>query len=218
MKKFLAATTLFLLAAGCNNSPAPVSSGQDFVAPGQQSQQAPGQSSNPAAPVSISKQEIPLSRAAERITKKMFGTKVSPQNSPVQPEKFSGYHTGVDFETFPEEKGVAVPVYAICDGKVLQSRTATGYGGVMVQSCTLDNQAVTVVYGHINLSSALKAGAAVKKGDQLAILGEQGPQTDGERKHLHLGIHKGTAVNIKGYVQTQAELSSWIDYQKIAGL
>ncbi|MDP1845177.1 MAG: hypothetical protein Q8L09_00330 [Candidatus Moranbacteria bacterium] len=38
-----------------------------------------------------------------------------------------------------------------------------------------------------------------------------GAETDGERKHLHLGIHKGAGVNILGYVQSKAELSGWLD-------
>ena len=33
-----------------------------------------------------------------RITKKPFGIFITTQNSPVQPERFSGYHTGVDVE------------------------------------------------------------------------------------------------------------------------
>src|SRR5438105_13240780 len=45
----------------------------------------------------ISSADIPLENAQTRVTKKFFGTKVSPGNSPVTPERFSGYHTGVDF-------------------------------------------------------------------------------------------------------------------------
>ena len=36
-------------------------------------------------------------------------------------------------------------------------------------------------------------------------------ETDGERKHLHLGIHKGTAVDISGYVANAAQLKPWIN-------
>ncbi|NTU99252.1 hypothetical protein HGA64_04600 [Candidatus Falkowbacteria bacterium] len=41
----------------------------------------------------------PISDALSRVTKKPFGIKVSPKNSSVSPERFTGYHTGVDFET-----------------------------------------------------------------------------------------------------------------------
>lgn len=44
---------------------------------------------------------IPLTDAAARITKKPFGIFITPQNSPVQPERFSGFHTGTDFEILP---------------------------------------------------------------------------------------------------------------------
>ena len=36
----------------------------------------------------------PISNPLERIIKKPFGIKINPANSPVQPERFSGYHTG----------------------------------------------------------------------------------------------------------------------------
>jgi len=39
-------------------------------------------------------------------------------------------------------------------------------------------------------------------------------ETDGERKHLHLAIHKGSSVNILGYVQTKALLFDWLDPAK----
>jgi hypothetical protein len=35
----------------------------------------------------------PLDRASGRVTKKPFGIFVTPQNSPVQPERFRGFHT-----------------------------------------------------------------------------------------------------------------------------
>lgn len=165
----------------------------------------------------------PLDRASERITKKPFGIFITPQTSPVQPERFSGYHTGTDFEIFPEELNADVPVNAVCDGKLLVARTASGYGGVAVQSCDLNSQPaspeqqrgepITIVYGHLNISSVkLKVGDQIKAGDILGSLGSnKSAQTDGERKHLHLGIHKGSSVSILGYVQNKAELSGWID-------
>ena len=38
----------------------------------------------------------PIGQTEERITKKPFGIKISPENSPISPERFSGYHTGID--------------------------------------------------------------------------------------------------------------------------
>ena len=155
----------------------------------------------------------PLDRAAERVTKKPFGIYITPQNSPVQPERFQGYHTGTDFEIFPEEISVDVSVKAICDGKILEKRTASGYGGILVQNCILDNQSITVLYGHLKLASiAKKTGDALTKREEIGVLGKAySVETDGERKHLHLGIHKGSGIDIRGYVQNQSELSGWID-------
>lgn len=170
-------------------------------------------SSAPAAATFTTGWTQPLDRAAGRVIKKRFGTKVSPQDSPVLPERFSGYHTGVDYETFPEEAGVDVPVRAVCSGPLLQTRSASGYGGVAVQSCQLDGEPVTVVYGHVRLSSiSAKVGESLAAGDPLGVLGTGGsPETDGERKHLHLGIHLGPNVDVRGYVSTEAGLADWLD-------
>jgi murein DD-endopeptidase MepM/ murein hydrolase activator NlpD len=158
----------------------------------------------------------PIGNAAVRITKKNFGIYITPKTSPVQPERFTGYHTGVDFETFPDEQSVDVPIYAACAGPLLLKEWASGYGGVMVQACTVAGQAVTVIYGHLRLSSIAAAkGQQIAAGTQVAVLGRAFSQeTDGERRHLHFGIHKGSGVNILGYVQSKADLSGWLDPQQ----
>lgn len=155
----------------------------------------------------------PLARAKERITKKPFGIYITRQNSPVQPERFAGYHTGADFEIFPEELTVDVAVKAVCSGKLLVERSASGYGGVVVQSCSLDGSPITIVYGHLDLASVkVSVGQELQIGDFLGNLGaDKSAQTDGERKHLHLGFHKGSVVNILGYVPNKAQLSGWLD-------
>jgi len=155
----------------------------------------------------------PLPRSDERVTKKPFGIYITKATSPVQPERFSGYHTGTDFETFPDEADADVPVSAVCPGRLLSKRTASGYGGIAVQSCTYGGQPVTVVYGHLRLSSiAVSVGETLQPGEFLGYLGTGfSTETDGERKHLHLGIHKGTAIDIPGYVASKGKLSGWID-------
>lgn len=155
----------------------------------------------------------PLDKVKDRVTKKYFGLKITPQFSPVQPERFSGYHTGTDFEIFPEELNSDVTVRAVCNGKLLQKTSAGGYGGVAVQSCVLDNQPITVIYGHLKLSSVLTViGQEINRGNALGILGATySTETDRERKHLHLGFHKGAGINILGYVSSQNQLSNWID-------
>jgi hypothetical protein len=159
---------------------------------------------------------LPLAQARDRVLKKPFGIKIDPKASPVQPEKFSGYHTGTDYEIIPGEENIDVAVNAVCDGKLLQKRIVSGYGGVIIQSCSLSGQNVTVLYGHIKLTSVSKnVGDAITQGEQLAILGKgYSTETDRERKHLHLGIHKGAGIVLLGYVQSQQELANWLDFEE----
>ncbi|MDB4978110.1 MAG: hypothetical protein JWM56_296 [Candidatus Peribacteria bacterium] len=155
----------------------------------------------------------PLSEAQRRVTKKPFGIHVSPSSSPVSPERFSGYHTGEDFETFPEEQDADVPVAAICSGTVRFTGWVKGYGGVLIQQCLYQNQPVTVLYGHLNTDSLpLRSGSGLMAGGHIGMLGKgYSTQTDGERKHLHLAVHKGAAINYRGYVPTAAALKGWIN-------
>jgi len=155
----------------------------------------------------------PLDGVRERASKKKFGMYITPQNSPVQPERFTGYHTGVDFEIFPEELNKEVAVYAICSGKLLLKQFGSGYGGYAVQACELDGEPITVTYGHLKPPSIHAGiGEALIAGGVIGILGaHQSAETDGERKHLHLGIHIGTAINSRGYVGSESEILQWID-------
>ncbi|MDQ5976573.1 MAG: hypothetical protein QG664_486 [Patescibacteria group bacterium] len=156
---------------------------------------------------------VPVSRADERVTRKPFGILIDPETSPVQPERFRGYHTGTDFEVFPEEAETEVLIRAVCDGTIMLKRDASGYGGVVVERCELGGETVTVIYGHLAFESVnANVGDRVEKGEILGRLGAAGSaDTDGERKHLHLGIHRGEAIDIRGYVSRQANLSQWID-------
>lgn len=160
--------------------------------------------------------ELPIKEAGQRVTKKPFGIKISPDNSPINPERFSGYHTGIDYEIFEGEEATDVRVFAICDGEILKKESILGYGGILIQKCQLNDQSVTVLYGHIRLSSVQQnVGDFISKEDKLALLGRGFSQeTDGERKHLHLGIHKGTDIDILGYVQTKSELEDWINFEE----
>lgn len=135
----------------------------------------------------------------------------------MQPERFTGYHTGIDFETFSDEQDSAIPVSAVCDGTALYSHWVSGYGGVFIQSCMYQGQPVTVLYGHLLDDSILpKLGTEVRIGQMIGNLGKGFTnETDGERKHLHLSVHKGTGIELKGYVQNKADLANWIDPYEI---
>ncbi len=155
----------------------------------------------------------PLARASERVTKKPFARLISSVDSPVQPERFSGYHTGVDYEVFPEEKNQMIEVMAVCSGPLIQKNQSNGYGGVAVQSCQTDDQIVSVVYGHLALDSIKHQVGDYLIGEQ--IIGRLGydmsEETDYERQHFHLGIHKGSAIDVRGYVSKKNELNAWIN-------
>ncbi|MDD5040147.1 MAG: M23 family metallopeptidase [Patescibacteria group bacterium] len=176
-----------------------------------------GTNSNSIAnvPTPVKELTAPLDRPADRITKKTFSMHIIPATSPVQPEKFSGYHTGVDFEILPGEENIDVRVAAACTGKVRVKQWVSGYGGVLVQDCVLNGEKVTVLYGHLNIDNiAVSVGDTLNQGDLIGNLGKgYSTQTDGERKHLHLSIHKGTGVNYKGYVSTEAAFGDWLDPQ-----
>jgi murein DD-endopeptidase MepM/ murein hydrolase activator NlpD len=159
------------------------------------------------------KLSMPISGGLVRVTKKPFGLHVSPESSPVENDIFTGFHTGIDFETFPNEANMDVVITAACDGKVLIKEWAKGYGGVLVQACQIEGQDFTIIYGHLKLDSITSSvGQTLVAGERIGILGQaQSHDTDGRRKHLHFDIHKGTEIDIHGYVQTQEDLDSWID-------
>lgn len=159
----------------------------------------------------------PLDYFSERITKKPFGIYITPDNSPVEPEIFTGYHTGTDLEILPGEENKEITVKAICTGKLINKRQVSGYGGLAIQECLLDNQPITIIYGHLSLDSINhQINDLLASGEVLGLLGKgYSEETDNERKHLHLGIHKGTGAEIRGYTSNQKELNNWLDPETI---
>lgn len=155
----------------------------------------------------------PLHDFLARITKKHFGQYITPQNSPVSPERFSGYHTGADAEATPSEASVDVPVYAMAAGTVVLSRRVSGYGGVVMIEHRVDGQTVTALYGHLDINTVtVRVGDQVTVGQPFGALGAGGTtETDGERQHLHFGLLSGSGTNVKGYVSRQSDLSLWVD-------
>ncbi len=160
----------------------------------------------------------PLPLAQLRPTPLYFGRYVTPDpamNPIVPPEKFEGFHVGTDFEVTTDELEQDVPVSAICPGKVIYSGFAEGYGGLVTQQCTLKKKTVTVIYGHLRIEGLPAKGMTLRAGDRIGVLAPaRSHDSDGNRKHLHLGIHIGTTVNMRGYVQTEAELAEFMDAQQ----
>ncbi|MBI2984914.1 MAG: M23 family metallopeptidase [Candidatus Kerfeldbacteria bacterium] len=156
---------------------------------------------------------VPIRGFFNRITKKPFGVYITPKNSPVQPERFTGYHTGADAETTPDEQSVDLPIYSVASGTVVFAGPVNGYGGVVMIRHEVEGQTLTALYGHVRISSiSVAVNQAVKAGQQIAVLGTGfGSETDGERKHLHFGLIKDATINFRGYVSQQSQLSVWWD-------
>jgi len=159
----------------------------------------------------------PIMDADKRISKKPFGLNITQADSPVQPERFSGIHVGVDYEILEGEEDTDVAVYTICSGELMRNSSVNGYGGLAIQSCMIDDKPVTVLYGHIDTDSVdHEVGDYISSGTQLAILGDGfSDETDNERKHLHLGVHKGNQIVLSGYIQNQNQLDNWIDVETL---
>ncbi|MBI2587913.1 M23 family metallopeptidase [Candidatus Azambacteria bacterium] len=165
----------------------------------------------------------PLPGAKLRMTKKPFGLYVTPQKSPVSPERFAGFHTGVDLEVTKAEEERDVPVYAFCKGNVIDAREVSGYGGVLVTDCSVNGEPVTVLYGHLKFSSikehekletlpSSRKIPVVEPGQVIGVLGRGfSAETDGERKHLHFAIHRGEGFSLRGYVDREEQLAEWMD-------
>ncbi len=161
----------------------------------------------------------PIENGASRETPLHFGLYVTPDpaTNPIDPpERFTGFHTGTDFEITGSEKDKDVNVYAVCGGKIRYSGFAAGYGGVLAQECMLKGEPVNIIYGHLAVASLPAESGTLTQGQKIGILGaDKSNDTDGSRKHLHLTIHKGTELVMLGYVQTEAELKDFIDPQTV---
>lgn len=153
----------------------------------------------------------PISQARRRVTKKPFGLEIIPGHSPVENDRFSGFHVGVDFETFADEAESDVAIFAVCDGPLVLKGFAKGYGGVAVQECELSGEKVSVIYGHLKEESIEPDFKEhVTAGQKIAVLGKgHSPETDGVRKHLHLGVRVGSTEDIRGYVKDPLEMEQW---------
>lgn len=150
---------------------------------------------------------FPVTDAAATVTKKPFGIHITPATSPVQPERFSGYHTGADME-----RPADTSVVAVADGTVVRSEWVSGYGGMVAIEHRIGGERIVGIYGHMDPASLPNNGATVRAGEEIGVLGQAGStETDGERAHLHFALSTGVGVDIRGYVPTTSLLSSWRD-------
>ena len=127
--------------------------------------------------------------------------------------KFTGFHTGVDIEVSSDDLYAEVPVYSFYDGVVRKVEWASGYGGVVIIEHNLGQIDLMGIYGHLRLKGvAIKEGERVTSGAVIGYLGNgYTNETDGERKHLHFGLYKGSVADIRGYVTDKKDLDAWLD-------
>ncbi|MFI8567464.1 M23 family metallopeptidase [Rhodococcus sp. NPDC078407] len=93
-------------------------------------------------------------------------------------------HAGVDVAN-----AIGTPIYAVADGKVIDSGPAAGFGmWVRVQHA----DGTITVYGHID-TSTVTVGQNVMAGDQIATMGNRGFSTG---PHLHFEVHLPGEVKI----------------------
>ena len=146
---------------------------------------------------------LPIDEYEQRRSFKGFGEYID--------DRFIGYHVADDIE-YTDVQG-DVPVYAIADGEVVYINWVSGYGGLLIVRHIVDDVAYRALYGHIDPNSvALSVGDQVTMGQQVALLGDESPQeTDGERKHLHFGLHQGDEHRVQGYEATTAGVATWIN-------
>lgn len=133
-------------------------------------------------------------------------------------DRFRGYHIGDDIEVPPEDLGPGevqeVPIRSIAQGVVKKVDWVGGYGGVMVVEHMIDDEVVTAIYGHIDLTSTdLGVGDTVEVSQFLANLGDdKSRETDGERQHLHFALYQGPDDGrLQGYERNPENLNNWIN-------
>lgn len=152
----------------------------------------------------------PVAQFKDRISKKTFGMYITPDTSPVDRDRFAGFHTGVDAEF--TDTTVDIPVSAITDGMVVLSKWATGYGGVVVIRHIIMDIPVFALYGHLDPASLVTVGTPVSPGQRLGILGDDhSEETDDVRKHLHFSLYAGEKMDVRGYVPAETDLANWMD-------
>lgn len=111
------------------------------------------------------------------------------------------FHHGVDFNP-----GAGYPVQAIADGVVTEIGNPDGELGVYaVIAHVIDGQAVSSIYGHMELGSmTLSVGDTITRGQVIGLVGDTGQSTG---PHLHFGIMIGTeTVDPLAWIEANANI------------
>lgn len=90
-------------------------------------------------------------------------------------------HRGLDFAA-----PLGTPIYSPADGTVAAAGAASGFGQWVVIDHVLNGKKVSTVYGHVTAASIkVTKGQKVKKGQQIAGIGNEGASTG---PHLHFEV------------------------------
>lgn len=158
---------------------------------------------------------FPMTNYESRITNRGHGKSITAADSePLRcGDPFAGLHVGDDVEATEAELAQDVPVFSIADGMIKQVEVVDGYGGLIVIEHQIGGQIITAYYGHVDLTDEkLSIGGKVTAGQKLTLLGEDcSAETSNERMHLHFSIRPGTSLDVRGYVDTKAELDRWLN-------
>lgn len=168
-----------------------------------------------STPTPLSPYGYPMTNYEERKSVRWYGKDVTTEDRKPLPcgEPFVGFHTGDDLEALEEENETEVPVYAIAPGTVKQVKEVGGYGGLIVIEHTIEGKTYTGYYGHIDLKrTKASVGDTVTTGEHITDLGDHcSVESSNERKHLHFSIREGSDIDVRGYVDDQATLASWLN-------
>lgn len=164
---------------------------------------------------SLSPYSYPMTNYEERKSVRWYGKDVTTDDRKPLPcgEPFVGFHTGDDLEALDDENEIEVPVYAIAPGTVKQVKEVGGYGGLIVIEHTIDGKAYTSYYGHVDLNRTnVSVGDTVTTGEHITDLGDHcSVESSNERKHLHFSIREEGDIDVRGYVDDQTTLASWLN-------
>lgn len=156
----------------------------------------------------------PTTRYTDRLTIRPYGQQVGATDNQgfTCGDPFTGIHNADDLEALSGEIGATVPVYAIASGTIKMAEPVAGYGGLVVIEHIINGKMITSYYGHVALDSNYTIGKHVNAGEQIAKLGEDcSADTSNERKHLHFSIREGSSIDVRGYIESETELSEWLN-------
>ncbi|MFY0520563.1 peptidoglycan DD-metalloendopeptidase family protein [Lysinibacillus sp. UGB7] len=121
--------------------------------------------------------DSPISVAPGEITYPTTGSITSPYGS-----RWGAFHYGVDIGANGRSN---VPIVSVADGVVSYVGPLSTYGNIVRVQHNIDGFVFETLYAHL-ATYKVKKGQTVKKGQQIAIMGNTGNSTG---PHLHFEIH-----------------------------